>query len=119
VRQLKSCIESAVNFTDDDKEIQFHVLPQYLFEINDTPQMKYRQRRIYESEGVTEIGQDDHQNVVQPKVGEGGILESIREQDKKEIVESLRQTKGNLTRAAKLLGISRQTLTYRLKKYKL
>jgi transcriptional regulator with PAS, ATPase and Fis domain len=33
------------------------------------------------------------------------------------ILQALEQTRGNRTRAAKLLGISRYTLLYRIKKY--
>lgn len=119
VRQLKSCIESAVNFTDDGENICLDVLPQYLFEINDTPQMKYKQRRIADTDS----------SITSPPVASpkkepfcernGGILQTIKEQEKNEISAALLETKGNLTKAAALLGMSRQTLTYRVKKYNL
>lgn len=118
VRQLKSCIESAINFTDDGKEISFDVLPQYLFETNDTPQMKYKQRRISDA-GEMAAADISQRKETPSKVKEGGILNAIKEQEKRDIVEAVYQTKGNLTKAAKLLGLSRQTLTNRLKKYDL
>ncbi|RKL61996.1 hypothetical protein DXT63_13810 [Thermoanaerobacteraceae bacterium SP2] len=37
--------------------------------------------------------------------------------DKQKIIEALKQTNANITKAAALLGMSRQNLQYRLKKY--
>ena len=42
---------------------------------------------------------------------------TIREVERRAIREALRSSKGNRTQAAKLLGISRRTLIYRLKEY--
>ncbi|MBZ5639450.1 MAG: sigma-54 dependent transcriptional regulator [Acidobacteriia bacterium] len=42
---------------------------------------------------------------------------SLEEVEKGLLVESLRRSQGNQTRAARFLGISRQTLIYRLKKF--
>jgi len=41
----------------------------------------------------------------------------VGEAERRAIEEALRATGGNRTRAAKLLGISRRTLLYRLKQY--
>ncbi len=111
VRQLKNSIESAVNFTEDGEKIEFAALPQYLFETNDTPKFRYKQNRAMEPE--------DDPGEVAPERPEDRkrILDKIRDQEKQEIIEALQQTKGNLTRAAELLGMSRQSLSYRLKKY--
>ncbi len=42
---------------------------------------------------------------------------SLREIEKQYICEALRQTKGNQTKAAELLGISRRTIQYRMKEH--
>lgn len=44
---------------------------------------------------------------------------SIEEVERDLVVQALEQTGGNVTRAAKLLGLSRDTLRYRMEKYKL
>ncbi len=51
-----------------------------------------------------------------PAVGGGATLENI---EKKCLMTALDKTRGNRTRAAKLLGITRRTLGYRLRKYNL
>ena len=47
---------------------------------------------------------------------EGIVLDEV---EKKFILSALKQTKGNKTKAAKLLGLSRDTLRYRIDKFKL
>lgn len=44
---------------------------------------------------------------------------SLSEMEKQAIINALQKTTNNQTKAANLLGISRDTLRYRLKKYKL
>jgi arginine utilization regulatory protein len=113
VRQLKNSIESAVNFTEDGEKIEFAALPQYFFDTNDTPKSRYKQNRVSEPE-------NDPNEVAPEKPEEKQrILDKIRDQEKQEIIEALQQTKGNLTKAAELLGMSRQSLSYRLRKYDL
>lgn len=47
----------------------------------------------------------------------GDIMDDIRRKEKEEIIAALRLFKGNKTKAAASLGMSRQSLSYRLKKY--
>lgn len=49
----------------------------------------------------------------------GNIIEQLRQQEKEEIIFALKKSKGNIARAAEELGLSRQRLHYRLKKYNL
>jgi arginine utilization regulatory protein len=49
----------------------------------------------------------------------GSIIEQLRQQEKEEIIIALKKSKGNIARAAEELGLSRQRLHYRLKKYSL
>lgn len=51
-----------------------------------------------------------------PDLGEGVVLEDV---EKKLIVQALEKTGGNKSQAARLLGISRYTLLYRMDKYNL
>ncbi|HAK97402.1 MAG TPA: sigma-54-dependent Fis family transcriptional regulator [Planctomycetes bacterium] len=50
------------------------------------------------------------------RAGEGPVV-NVEEAERRAIREALRQTGGNRTEAAALLGISRRTLFYRLKQY--
>lgn len=48
---------------------------------------------------------------------EENVYDIIRNREKSQIIDALLETSGNVTRAAKVLGISRQSLIYRMKKY--
>lgn len=101
VRQLKHSIESAMNFTEDGQWIGFCALPPYLFE----PVAKKTVVPLIEKETLVEA----------PLT----VMEAIRDAEKKEIIDALKKTKGNMARAARLLGMTRQTMVYRVKKYNL
>jgi len=45
------------------------------------------------------------------------IFSEIEQREKEKIIEALSKTNGNITKAASLLGLSRQNLQYRIKKY--
>jgi transcriptional regulator with GAF, ATPase, and Fis domain len=45
------------------------------------------------------------------------VMETIREGEKREIVDALKKAKGNMAQAARLLGMTRQAMVYRVKKY--
>lgn len=47
------------------------------------------------------------------------VFEEIREQKIAEIIETLKQHDGNITKAARKLGISRQGLQYRMQKLRI
>ena len=47
------------------------------------------------------------------------LQEKMEEAEKRLIQEALKENDGNITRTAKSLGISRQSLQYRMKKYHL
>ena len=54
-----------------------------------------------------------------PEETYGDIMEEIGREEKEEIVAALRKYSGNITKAAASLGMSRQSLSYRMKKYRL
>jgi two-component system response regulator AtoC len=56
------------------------------------------------------------QDITQPLLDEGKTIEAMT---RKHILNVLEETKGNITRAAKILGIRRMTLYNKLKKYDL
>ncbi|HMM06353.1 MAG TPA: sigma 54-interacting transcriptional regulator [Clostridiales bacterium] len=99
VRQLKHSIESAMNFTDSGQWIGLSALPPYLFE----PVTAKTVTPLTEKEMPTETP--------------ATVMETIRDGEKKEIVEALKKAKGNMAQAARLLGMTRQAMVYRVKKY--
>ncbi|MEG0875152.1 MAG: sigma 54-interacting transcriptional regulator [Clostridiales bacterium] len=115
VRQLKSCVESAMNFAKDGTYISLGDLPQYMFESADTPEDKYRQWLQLKNRSAAIHPPQD----IEMDTDEVAIMDSIWDEEKKEIITALRQSKGNITKAAKSLGMTRQSLSYRLKKYHL
>ncbi|MBT4637781.1 MAG: sigma-54-dependent Fis family transcriptional regulator, partial [Deltaproteobacteria bacterium] len=70
-----------------------------------------REKNLSEPE-KTDNTEDDHM-ILELKVGI-----SMAEAEKKLIFETLKQTKGNRTRAAEILGISIRTLRNKLNEYK-
>lgn len=49
-----------------------------------------------------------------PKTGQLSLPEVLRDVEEQMIEQAMRETEGNILRAAKLLGIPRQTLQYKL-----
>ena len=46
-----------------------------------------------------------------------GLIERIRENEKQEIIEAIKRSNGNIAKVSRELGMSRQKLYYRIKKY--
>lgn len=113
VRQLKHCIESAMNFVGKNElTIQWHHLPQYITQ-ND-PVMAGGYRRKAQTPAMNSVEQ-----VRSTLEMNSNVFETIRQQEKEEIIQALMVHQGNVTRTAKVLGITRQALIYRIKKYKI
>lgn len=93
VRQLKHCIESAMNLVPEDEPIL---------------REKYIPRKFTHFVGNAFKSNE--------KVKESGVFTEIREQECKKIIDTLKQQSGNISNTAKELGISRQVLYYRMKK---
>lgn len=96
VRQLEHAIECAINFADDDEEIAIHHFPKYLRHVT---QDMIRPEKIASLQSQLD---DDIQNLERSK-----------------IMSILEQEKGNITETARILGISRQSLYYRMRKFSL
>lgn len=109
VRQIKHIIESAINILPkEENTIELHHFPSYIFNEN----VKYIQytdtERGLPSKDITVLHKDTE-----------NIFETIRTSEKQAIIDAQLASGGNITQAAKILNISRQTLTYRMKKYKI
>lgn len=127
VRQLKYSIECAMNLVNDDEmTIKKKHLPFYLLE---NPQNTHNYhilgnlelpadalnvpKKEFISENVSALPEAPKGNI-----SEGvNVLSSIRQKEKEKIIETLVKNQGHISNSAKELGLSRQTLVYRMKKY--
>ncbi len=97
VRELKNVIELAVEFAGDDEILGPEDLPSYLHQ------------RLFDPDGRPAEGSREPPGEILP------LSRAIEELERELILRALRRSEGNKTRAADLLGIPRQTLTYKIK----
>ncbi|SDK87228.1 sigma-54 interaction domain-containing protein [Natronincola ferrireducens] len=95
VRELENIIEGIMNISEDQL-ITEEDLPYY-----------FKNHRFQVNSGENKQKKDI------------SLKEKLQETEKQLIREVLQDTKGNVTTAAKLLGIPRQTLQYKLQKHKI
>ncbi|RLL47151.1 PAS domain-containing protein [Oceanobacillus piezotolerans] len=97
VRELEHTIEGAMNQVIDEEVIQSHHLP-------------IRLRKRY---------QDGHKNRIIPEADPKTetLKDKMEELEKAYIRQVLAEHQHNITRTAKILGMSRQSLQYRIKKF--
>jgi len=98
VRELRNMMEQIV-LMNESKLLELHHLPLYQqTEIRDTPKPV-----------------DD--NFGYPPTAKNSDSLNIVEMEHRMVTEALERTQGNVTHAAELLGLSRDTLRYRIEKY--
>lgn len=61
----------------------------------------------------------DTNNVNRTNQNNTNLFDEIKNKEKNTIINSLKENNGNITKTAEILGMSRQSLQYRIKKYKL
>ncbi|SKC39694.1 Transcriptional regulator containing GAF, AAA-type ATPase, and DNA binding domains [Maledivibacter halophilus] len=100
IRQLEYIIESALTLIrSNEPEILLEHLPEY-FRITSVDN---------EINSIKESEDDDNVS----------LKDEINRMEKNRIILTLEQTNGNISKAAKKLNMSRQSLHYRMKKYKI
>ncbi len=104
IRELEHAIEGAMNLITDETEISFHHLPyhflnksQQLYNTTSSPEQKY-----WETEDLS-VNLKDH----------------IEHAEADYIKKVLEKNHNNITHTANVLGISRQSLQYRIRKFNL
>jgi arginine utilization regulatory protein len=119
VRELEHVIEGSMNMVGDEKIIHIRHLPPYFIHALDAGKTGGgRKREVAYPQEIPEPA---------PSAPEPGMLpepdtlisrtkEIVRE-EKEMICDSLREFRGNISRSARKLGISRQLLHYKMKKY--
>jgi arginine utilization regulatory protein len=116
VRQLKNCIECAMNLVNDDEmTIKRKHLPFHLKE--DAADIESSSQDFYPLNFDIEKINVPKKEFLNQKVSEHNLLAAIREKEKETIMNILIKNNGNVSKSARELGLSRQTLVYRMKKY--
>ncbi|MFV0437453.1 MAG: sigma-54 interaction domain-containing protein [Desulfopila sp.] len=113
VRELEHLLEGALNIVGYDENLSLKYF---------TPAFEYmgqeeEKRQRYPSGVAPSSGQksgDDQAELAQPPAN---LLESQEEREKTVLESVLQETCGNISRSAKLLGISRQLFHYKMKKH--
>lgn len=105
VRELEHTIEGAMNLIIDEDTLTDDHLP-----------MRLRIKKTVEAHKPS-LKLDSSQ--VNHEEQEGSLQEKMDQFEKRCIIDVLEQTDHNISRAAKILGIRRQSLQYRMKKFDL
>lgn len=129
VRQLRHCIESAMNFVSPyETTLCKEHLPQYIFDEQYPPADVFNHKMNF-FKGNTELptfsNPESFEKITDSEVvrledspdDEVNIFDIIRHKERLEIVEALVASKGNVTAAAKAMGIGRQALIYKMRKH--
>jgi arginine utilization regulatory protein len=105
VRELEHIIEGAMNFIDDEEQIVFSHLP-----------VTFRKKPQFKDSNFTTSS-----NFIETKKIENDLsLEDFMENAEKSYLEkALEKYDSNISKTAKALGMSRQSLQYRLRKYEI
>ena len=118
VRQLRYCIECAMNLVGEkETTIKKQHLPFYLWKDAEEGSGDRFYREFQNIEDITTPKKKRRRREVE--LPEKNILGDIQKEEQERIVEALRRSGGNVSKAARDLGLSRQTLVYRMKKYKI
>lgn len=113
VRQLKNLLESALNTIDTNESyLEMHHLPKYLF--NEEDQLRYGFNYHADAEKIPEKALS---SPASKKDKAQDVFERIEQEEKEFIIRHLELNRGNISKTARELGMSRQKLYYRLKKH--
>lgn len=102
IRQLKHTVESALSImAETETVLKMNYLPQYLFE----------NRIVAEPLIIKEEKPEED------RLTEKSIRETIQEQERKQIIDTLYACNGNVAKTARTLNMHRQSLIYKMKRY--
>ncbi len=114
VRELQNTVEAAMNMVADrDEVIDTMHLPGYFRNEADS----FTKTRIVDSQPVPERSAPPFKPKPSPAVSGSSLAESQSAREEQLICQALGKCNGNVARASRALGISRQLLHYKMKKY--
>lgn len=115
VRELEHVIEAAMSVTRDQEYLEPEMVPDYFLRnitednMNACPPLKNQ---------VKEVSDYPSNNLLQPfPTPEQPLSFPDKQNEKDVIIKTLTMTYGNVTMAARILKVSRQNLSYKLKKH--
>ncbi|MCF8093085.1 MAG: sigma 54-interacting transcriptional regulator [Desulfotignum sp.] len=111
VRELEHVIEGAMNIMGQDDQIRITYLQSHFTNgcgITRSSSRKALRRHVPAAQGMKSHGTDS-----------SDLMFNKKEHEKKMVWQALMQYRGNITRSAKKLGISRQLLYYKMRKFNL
>jgi arginine utilization regulatory protein len=104
IRELEHAIESAMNLISNETEISYNHLPYHFLN---------KSKQVTSSPSQHQGDPSDLDNLTLK------LKDQMEEAEAKYLKKVLEKHKNNITNTAKVLGISRQSLQYRLRKYKI
>ncbi|MBQ4091750.1 MAG: sigma 54-interacting transcriptional regulator [Firmicutes bacterium] len=110
VRQLKASLESAVTLAENKKILSVSDFPSYVFQNG---------ANLDRSQALLSPIMEKKEPAEESDSFRKSLKERFEIESKQEIMNALEKHNGNLSRAAKELGISKQLLSYRMKKYEI
>ncbi|MGW8186079.1 MAG: sigma 54-interacting transcriptional regulator, partial [Desulfobacterales bacterium] len=128
VRELEHVIEGAINLVVSSRTIERRHLQSHL-----TAWQRLRRKADFLTSSATgspaahgiqrsggELAVASHHPIRQPNLDwEKGLLANQADHERAVVTDALAANRGNVTRAAKSIGISRQLFNYKMKKYRI
>jgi arginine utilization regulatory protein len=123
VRELEHVIESAMNLVQPNEVIKFnHLRGHFSAQFNNWPDESNftdSARRITTAPPADDHAKLDSSNNQAARASAKSLMEIRAQGEKTAIINALVNTNGHVSRAAESIGISRQLLHYKMKKYHL
>ena len=113
VRQLKNAIESIMNIIDhDNKYIYLEHVPKHIIALENK---MAENKSIINNSNYYNLNSQNSANI--KDTDDINIFDKIKMNEYNQIIKYINKTNGNVAQAARLMGISRQKLHYKIKKY--
>ena len=116
IRELEHVIESAINMIEDDQTIDMQHLKSCFINLED-PERRKDARNL--TRNKPDSWEDYQPDVISMEGNSLSLLEEKKLREKRFIEQALKTNEGNVSMTARTMGISRQLLYYKLKKYEI
>ena len=114
IRELEHVIESAINMIEDNQTIDMPHLKSCFINLEGAEHKK--DVRTFQG-NAREVQVNHHPDIMAMEKDNLSLLEEKKLREKRFIEQALKTNEGNISMTARTMGISRQLLYYKLKKY--